>query len=327
MNATPPPIEASSTPTAPILRAAHVPCRPEQAFALFTDDLGAWWPLVDHGLYGRDAVELGIDAGLLVERAADGRTCTWGEVRVWDPPSQLVISWHPGRDAADASEVQVRFIADADGTRVELTHQGWERFGVDAVARRRGYTRPGAWGHVLDHFCDLAESALAADRETSLQALEAAAEDFLGEAQRGGFGSPPPGEWDALSVIAHVALSDQTLAAVSRALVHGLAPTMDNTWCQDPDVLAATIARHDGDLDRLIEWAREQARTARLAAARLDPEQRETLVPCRLLHDGQVVVDEPRAWGALAITAQTVLHLPAHTGQLRDLRGGGPAES
>ena len=311
---------AATAPTAPILRAAHVPCRPEHAFALFTDDLGAWWPLVDHGLYGPDAVELGIVEGRLVERAADGRACVWGEVRVWEPPSRLVLTWHPGRDAAEASEVQVRFIADADGTRVELTHQGWERFGVDAVARRRVYTRSDAWGHVLDHFCDVAESALAADLEAPLQALDAAAEEFFAEAQRGGFGPPPPGEWDALSVVAHVALSDQTLAAVSRALVHGLDPTMDNTWCQEPEVLAATIARHDGDLDRLLGWARDQARIARLSAARLDPGQRATLVPCRLLHDGQVVVDEPRPWGALAIIGQTVLHLPAHTGQLRDLR-------
>lgn len=326
--------------TAPVLRAAHVPCPPEQAFTLFTDHIGAWWPLTDHGMFGAHAVELGIVDGRLIERAEDGRSCVWGQVVVWEPPSRLVLTWHPGREAEDASEVAVSFVGDADGTRVELVHRGWERFGVDAVARRRTYTRPDAWGHVLDHYCDVAEAAGEIEVEMAgatmvemagesgpaesaaapLAVLAKAYEEFFAEAQRGGFGPPPAGEWDALQVVAHVALSDQSLAAVSRALVHGQAPAMDNTWCQEPDVLAAAIARHDGDLTRLIQWAREQARVALLAAARLDPQQQATQVPCRMRHDGQVVLDEPRPWGSLAIIGQARMHLPAHTGQLRDLR-------
>ena len=111
-------------------------------------------------LFGADAGGLAFEDGLLVERAVDGRTCVWGEVVDWDPPHRLVITWHPGGDADEASEVEVRFAAsEGGGTRVELEHRGWERFGENAMLRRHGYVGPGAWGHVLDHFADVADAA------------------------------------------------------------------------------------------------------------------------------------------------------------------------
>ena len=57
------------------------------------------------------------------------------------------------------------------------------------------------------------------------------------------------------------------------------------------------------------------------ATARLDPDQLATAVPCRLFHDGELVLDGPMPWGRLAADTQASVHLPAHTGQLRDLRG------
>ena len=38
--------------TPPVLRAADVAHPPERTFALFTDHIGAWWPLATHGLFG-----------------------------------------------------------------------------------------------------------------------------------------------------------------------------------------------------------------------------------------------------------------------------------
>ena len=309
---------AAASGPPPVLRSAHVARPLDETFAVFTRQIGAWWPLPTHGLFGGDAGGLGFEGGLLVERAVDGRTCVWGEVLHWDPPHRVVLTWHPGTDADDASEVEVRFTAsDGGGTRVELEHRGWERFGDSAMLRRHGYVGPGAWGHVLDHFADVADARPDA---ADLTALAAAYDAFFAEAERGGFGPPPPGEWDAARVLAHVALNDLAMTATAHGLVHGrTAPVFGNVTCQDPQVLTDWVAA-TGDLTALVARGRELAESSMVATARLDPDQLATAVACRLFHDGELVLDEPMPWGRLAIEGQAGRHLPAHTGQLSDLR-------
>ena len=145
--------------TAPILRSAHVRRPIDEAFTLFTEQIGAWWPLSTHGVFGDRAGGLDFVDGELVERSCDGQSTTWGEVVAWDPPCRLAMTWHPGRAADDASMVEVSFTADVDGTRVEIRHDGWEAFGEEAAARRRSYVGPNAWGYVLDFYCDLDEAS------------------------------------------------------------------------------------------------------------------------------------------------------------------------
>jgi uncharacterized protein YndB with AHSA1/START domain len=302
---------------APVLRAARVARTVDDAFAVFTEQIGAWWPLPTHGVFHDATGAVAFEEGHLVERAVDGRVCVWGEVLEWEPPHRIVFTWHPGRPADDASEVEVRFAEDGGGTRVELEHRGWERYGEDAVTRRRGYVGPGAWGHVLDHFADGAEPGVEAP---DLGPLEAAAEAFFTEAETGGFGPPRAGEWDAGHVLAHVALNDLAMTAVAHAIVHGRRDlAFSNVVCQDPPVLDAFVA-DCADLPGLVRRGRALSALARAALARLDPDQLSTPVHCRLLHDGEVVLDETVPWGRLALETQAGRHLPAHTGQLRDLR-------
>jgi uncharacterized protein YndB with AHSA1/START domain len=142
--------------TPPVVRSAHVRRPPAEAFALFTDAIGRWWPMASHSVYGADATVRVAD-GLVVERSADGEESVWGRITTWQPPHRLVLDWHPGRPPEEATEVEVVFLAAGDGTRVELEHRGWERFGGDAEARRRGYAGPNAWGAVLDHYTALAD--------------------------------------------------------------------------------------------------------------------------------------------------------------------------
>ena len=212
----------------------------------------------------------------------------------------------------------MRFAAsEGGGTRVELEHRGWERFGENAMLRRHGYVGPGAWGSVLDHFADVADVRPDA---VDLTAVAAAYDAFFAEAERGGFGDPPPGEWDAARVLAHVALNDLAMTAVAQALVHGRTdPAFGNVTCQDPQVLTDWVAA-TGDLAALVARGRALAEVAMAATARLDPDQLATAVPCRLFHDGELVLDGPMPWGRLAAETQASVHLPAHTGQLRDLR-------
>ncbi len=142
--------------TAPVLRAAHVRRTPAEAFALFTDDIGAWWPLATHGVYG-DGGTVGFEGDRLVERSADGEESVWASVTAWEPGGRLVLEWHPGRTSDDATEVEVLFLADDAGTRVEVLHRGWDRFGAKAERMRRTYGGPHAWGTVLDHYTAVAD--------------------------------------------------------------------------------------------------------------------------------------------------------------------------
>ena len=301
----------------PILRSARVDRGVEETFDVFTRLIGAWWPLPTHGVFGNLAGTIGFEDGRLVERAVDGRVSVWGDVLAWEPPHRILFTWHPGRDEGDASEVEVRFAPDGGGTRVELEHRGWEAFGESAIARRRGYVGPGAWGHVLDHFADGAEDR---PESVNLSVLDAAYAAFFAEAERGGFGPPPDGEWDAAQVLAHVALNDLAMSAVAHAIVQGRRElSFANEVCQDREVLDAFV-RDAGDLSELVARGRSISEVARAATARLDRSRLATLVHCRMLHDGTVVLEEPVHWGRIAVHTQATRHLPAHTGQLRDLR-------
>lgn len=53
----------------------------------------------------------------------------------------------PGYDERLAGDVEVRFAAVGDSTRVELTHRGFEKCGAEAAAIRDGYET--GWGYVL----------------------------------------------------------------------------------------------------------------------------------------------------------------------------------
>ena len=101
--------------------------------------------------------------------------------------------------------------------------------------------------------------------------------------------------------------------------MHGGAPDFRNVTSQEPAVLAAEMARGATPAERVAR-GRSFAEVAMAAVARLSPSQRETPAHCVLHHDGAVVLDEVLPWAQVAVAAQAARHLPAHTGQLRDLR-------
>ena len=146
----------------PVIRAAWVPLPLHEAFAIFTDEIGAWWPLDSHGVFGDRTAGVAFESDQLVERSDSGEESTWAEVQAWAPPDRFVLAWHPGRGPDDASEVEVSFIVEGSGTRVVVEHRGWERFGDHGEQRRRTYVGPHAWGSLLDRFGSLAERARSA---------------------------------------------------------------------------------------------------------------------------------------------------------------------
>lgn len=130
----------------------EIDCPPEHAFATWTERFGTWWPPT-HTVSGDPAVvvlepRLG---GRIYERTGDGHEVDWGEITHWDPPRALTYLWHIRRDRADATDVEIRFVAAGPAsTRLEITHSGWERLGAGAE-RWRNANR-GGWSGLLPHF-------------------------------------------------------------------------------------------------------------------------------------------------------------------------------
>jgi uncharacterized protein YndB with AHSA1/START domain len=135
---------------APVVRSVHVGCAPGSAFALFTGRITDWWPLQRFGLFEVETCGVWFEGDRLVERSRSGEEGVWAEVLEWSPGSKLALSWHPGTPAADATVVEVEFLADDDGTRVVLTHHGWERLGERAAEARGSYAQ--GWLSVLEGY-------------------------------------------------------------------------------------------------------------------------------------------------------------------------------
>jgi uncharacterized protein YndB with AHSA1/START domain len=146
---------------APVRKTLTVPVSLEKAFRLFTVGIATWWPLATHSVTEGNAETVIIEGrvgGRFYERTSDGKESLWGEVRVWDPPRRLVYSWHPGRPADTAQEVELRFSPAGSGTRVELEHRGWEVLGDNAVSTRDSYDK--GWNRVFNECYGKAAGAL-----------------------------------------------------------------------------------------------------------------------------------------------------------------------
>jgi uncharacterized protein YndB with AHSA1/START domain len=85
--------------------------------------------------------------GALDEQAPDCTRHVWGEVLAVEPGRRIRCTWHPGREPASAQWVEVKFLSAAGGSRVTLTHGGWEALGEIGPLLRREYVS--GWQNVL----------------------------------------------------------------------------------------------------------------------------------------------------------------------------------
>ena len=134
----------------PVVKSLVVPWSPEAAFRRWTADVGSWWPLRTHSI-GQEAAEQVVFTpsvgGTIHEIVRGGSRHVWGTVLAWDPPRSVRYTWHPGEPESSAQEVEVRFTAEGSGTRVVLTHSGWEKKGVKGRRYARAYRL--GWSYVL----------------------------------------------------------------------------------------------------------------------------------------------------------------------------------
>ena len=102
-----------------------------------------------HSVFGA-AGRVAVEGREIVERSGRAERSVWAEIEEWSPPRLLVLRWHPGTDPARPTRVEVAFVPDGVGTRVELTHTGWEVLGERAEGARQSYEQ--GWVVVLESF-------------------------------------------------------------------------------------------------------------------------------------------------------------------------------
>ena len=143
---------------APVRRSVTVKATRERAWAVFTHDIGLWWPRTHH--IGATAMKTATiepkAGGRWYETGEDGSECPWGEVLTWEPPSRLVLVWRIGGDFTYDpilhTEVEVVFTETADGVRVDLEHRHLERMGATEERARAAFESPNGWGGLLALF-------------------------------------------------------------------------------------------------------------------------------------------------------------------------------
>lgn len=134
----------------PIVLAIELEVSPARAYHLFTEQFADWWPAETHSLSRDPATSCHLDAcrgGVVDELAPDGTRHAWGEVLEVEPARRIRFSWYPGREPKTAQWIEVEFARAAGGSRVTLTHGGWEALGEIAPLLRHEYL-PG-WRQVF----------------------------------------------------------------------------------------------------------------------------------------------------------------------------------
>ena len=140
----------------------------ERAFAVFTEEIGTWWP-PEHHILEAELAEMVFEpreGGNVYDRGTDGSECRWARVLAYEPPTRLLFSWDINMqwqletDAERTSEVEVLFLVDGpERTRVELEHRNLERHGEGWERMRDAVGSPEGWGIGLRRFADAIRAA------------------------------------------------------------------------------------------------------------------------------------------------------------------------
>ena len=136
----------------------------ERAFVVFTERFGDFKPK-EHNLLVAPIAETRFEphvGGHIYDRADDGTECRWARVLAFEPPNRVVFSWDISpfwqleADESNASEVEVRFIAESpDRTRVELEHRNLDRHGPGWEGVRDGVADDAGWPLYLSRYAEV----------------------------------------------------------------------------------------------------------------------------------------------------------------------------
>jgi uncharacterized protein YndB with AHSA1/START domain len=154
----------SMTDDTVVNRSITVEASQQRAFDAFTKQFGDFKPK-EHNLLASPIAETTFEprvGGHIFDRAEDGSECRWARVLAYEPPDRVVFSWDISpywqleADEANASEVEVHFIAEGpDRTRVELEHRNLDRHGPGWEGVRDGIANEGGWPTYLARYADV----------------------------------------------------------------------------------------------------------------------------------------------------------------------------
>jgi hypothetical protein len=144
----------------PLRLSFEIDCPADHAFDVWTTRLSTWWPK-GHSTSGDPDTRVVLEprlGGRIFERTSDGTEIDWGEITTWNPPSRLGYQWHIGRDADQATDVELSFVDLGDGrTRLDIVQSGWERLGDEGLAYRDANTN--GWGSLMPRFLEATKRA------------------------------------------------------------------------------------------------------------------------------------------------------------------------
>lgn len=140
----------------------------ERAFRVFVEQFDRIKPR-EHNMLGVDIAESVFEprpGGRVYDRGVDGSECQWARVLSYEPPERLVFTWDISPawqiegDLDRASEVEVRFVAEApDRTRVELEHRHLDRHSDGWEGLREGIRGEQGWPLYLGRYADLLKAS------------------------------------------------------------------------------------------------------------------------------------------------------------------------
>jgi uncharacterized protein YndB with AHSA1/START domain len=135
----------------------------EEAFSVFTEGIGTWWP-PEYNLLEVDIAERIFEprvGGQVCDRGVDGSECHWARVLAYEPPNRVVISWDISpqwqieTDHAKTSEVEILFVSEApDRTRVDVEHRHIDRHGDGWESLRDSVGSDGGWPGCVRRFAE-----------------------------------------------------------------------------------------------------------------------------------------------------------------------------
>jgi uncharacterized protein YndB with AHSA1/START domain len=123
-----------------VIVSLRVEATPHAAFDAFVNEIGAWWrPSTLFQLTPRGDGVLRFEPGengRLVTTLPGGKVFEIGRITAWSPGERVSFTWRQATFAPEQqTQVEVRFEAVGDETRVTIEHRGWDAIPQEHVAR------------------------------------------------------------------------------------------------------------------------------------------------------------------------------------------------